>query len=40
MRNEQYAPGGGLLKRTTPLSDDEWQQYIDFFAGKNIRIMP
>lgn len=39
MPNDNYtAPGGGLLKRTTPLTDDEIQQYVDFFASKGIRI--
>ncbi len=33
-------PGGGLLKRTTPLTDEERQQYVDFFASKGIRITP
>lgn len=40
MDNNFLAPGGGLLKRTTPLTDEERQQYIDFFAGKGIRIAP
>ena len=41
MQNDNYIfPGGGLLKRTTPLTDDEIQQYVDFFASKGIQIAP
>lgn len=35
-----YLPGGSLLKRTIPLTDEERQQYIDFFASKGVRITP
>lgn len=38
--SDYILPGGGLLKRTTPLTNEERQQYVDFFAGKGIRITP
>lgn len=38
--NNYTVPGGGLLKRTTPLTNEERQQYIDFFASKGLHIMP
>lgn len=37
-KNDDLALGGGLLKRTIPLTDEERQQYVDFFAGKGIYI--
>ena len=40
MKDSYTIPGGGLLKRVVPLSDDERQQYVDFFAAKGIQITP
>lgn len=33
-------PGGGLLKRTTPLTDEERQQYVDYFSSVSLQVMP
>lgn len=40
MNEDFFSPGGGLLKRTTSLTNEERQQYIDFFAGMGIHIAP
>ena len=38
--HEGTVPGGGLLKRRTPLTDSERMQYVKFFADKGIKINP